>query len=159
MTQSSNAPQSSDKSIRDWEAEAVARAKLHAELLNQNKAVVFDVRAAAGVTHVVISFDGYGDSGQIENVEVKAGEHSVALPSAEIEFTSIACDNPKPEPTQKGLATAIEKLVYDLLEETHCGWENNDGAYGDFTFDVGARTITLDYNERYTASDYTQHLF
>ena len=31
---------------------------------------------------------------------------------------------------------------------THDGWENSDGAYGDFTFDVAERTITLDYNER-----------
>lgn len=53
----------------------------------------------------------------------------------------------------------IERLVYDLLTDTHCGWENNDGAYGDFTFDVAERTITLDHNERYTASEYSQHVF
>ncbi|MGA8499789.1 MAG: DUF6878 family protein [Xanthobacteraceae bacterium] len=57
------------------------------------------------------------------------------------------------------IADAIERLAYDLLERTHCGWENNDGAYGDFTFDVAERTITLDYNERYTASEYSQHVF
>jgi hypothetical protein len=54
---------------------------------------------------------------------------------------------------------SIERLAYHLLERTHCGWENNDGAYGDFTFDVAERTITLDYNERYTASEYSQHVF
>jgi hypothetical protein len=43
--------------------------------------------------------------------------------------------------------------------DTHCGWENNDGAYGDFIFDVAKRTITLDFNERYTASDYSQNVF
>ncbi len=42
---------------------------------------------------------------------------------------------------------------------THDGWENSDGAHGDFTFDVGERTITLDYNERYMQSEYSLHVF
>ena len=57
------------------------------------------------------------------------------------------------------LSDAIETLVYAFLEQSHSGWEDNDGAYGDFTFDVGNRTITLDYNERYTESDYSCHTF
>ena len=54
---------------------------------------------------------------------------------------------------------AIETLAYDFLGQTHGGWENSDGAYGDFTFDVADRTITLDYNERHMESDYSQHVF
>lgn len=54
---------------------------------------------------------------------------------------------------------AIERLAYDFLEETHGGWENNEGAYGDFLFDVTERTITLNYNERIDTSEYTQHVF
>src|SRR3546814_9296187 len=46
---------------------------------------------------------------------------------------------------------AIEDLAYDLLRQTHCGWENNDGAYGEFTFDVTAGTITLDRSEEHTS--------
>lgn len=57
------------------------------------------------------------------------------------------------------LRDAIETMAYDLLERTHSGWENNDGAYGEFTFDVVNRTVTLDYNERYTASENSTHEF
>ncbi len=57
------------------------------------------------------------------------------------------------------LRDAVEALAYALLEETHGGWENNEGAYGEFTFAVAARTITLDYNERHMESDYSQHVF
>ena len=57
------------------------------------------------------------------------------------------------------IADAIERLAYDLLEQTHCGWKNNACGYGDFTFDVVEWVITLDYNERYTASEYSQHAF
>jgi hypothetical protein len=48
------------------------------------------------------------------------------------------------------LQEAIESLVYDYLEETHSGWENNDGAFGTFVFDVPGRLVTLEHNERYT---------
>jgi hypothetical protein len=54
---------------------------------------------------------------------------------------------------------AIEAVVYSLLGQTHGGWENSDGPYGDFTFDVADRTITPDYNERHMESDYSQHVF
>ena len=54
---------------------------------------------------------------------------------------------------------AIEKLAYDFLEEEHDGWENEDGAYGEFTFDVGERTIRLEYNERVMTTSYFEHEF
>ena len=52
---------------------------------------------------------------------------------------------------------AIERLAYDLLEETHGGWENNEGAYGEFVFDVAERTIRLEYNERVMETEYSEH--
>ena len=68
-----------------------------------------------------------------------------------------ATTGPSEEDTR--LRDAIEKLAYDFLEETHGGWENNDGAYGDITFDVATRTITLAYHERHMDSDYSEHVF
>jgi hypothetical protein len=143
----------------DWDAKSAAFGRLRAELQPCNKTALFDALAAAGVTHVVLSFDGYGDSGQIENIKVKAGDTIVAMPEAEIEIARAEWAQPEPQRSLVSLANAIEGLVYDLLDERHCGWENNDGAYGDFTFDVAARSITLDYNERITDSEYSQHIF
>ena len=54
---------------------------------------------------------------------------------------------------------AVETLVYDLLRQTHGGWEINDGAYGEFVFDVAERTIKLDHNERYASSEKFSHEF
>jgi hypothetical protein len=48
------------------------------------------------------------------------------------------------------LRDAIETLCYDYLEQEHGGWENNDGAYGEFQFDVAERTIELEFSSRYT---------
>ena len=143
----------------DWDAKRAAQDRLHAELQPQNQAALFDALAAAGVTLIVVTFDGYGDSGQIENIEVKAGNAVVAMPAGDVEIAEAIWDQPEPRRSPVSITEAIERLAYDLLERTDCGWENNDGAYGDFTFDVAERTITLDYNERYTASEYSQHVF
>jgi hypothetical protein len=143
----------------DWDAKRAAQDRLHAELQPQNQAALFGALAAAGITLIVVTFDGYGDSGQIENIEAKAGDAVVAMPAGEVEIAEAIWDQPEPGRSTVSIADAIERLAYNLLEQTHCGWENNDGAYGDFTFDVAERTITLDYNERYTASEYSQHVF
>ncbi|MEK8121629.1 DUF6878 family protein [Methylocystis sp. IM4] len=50
-------------------------------------------------------------------------------------------------------------MVYRFLERSHSGWEDGEGAYGEFTFDVSARAITLDYNERFIDSLNSQHNF
>ena len=48
-------------------------------------------------------------------------------------------------------------MAYRFLDQTHDGWENDDGAYGEFTFDVAERSITLEYNERYIETHYHEH--
>ena len=53
----------------------------------------------------------------------------------------------------------IEQLVCDLLEEKHDGWEDGDGAYGEFRFSLDERSVTLEYSERYTATNYYEHEF
>ena len=159
MTHASDIPSADDTVSSDWDTKSAAQEQLHAELQPLNKTALFQALSAAGVTLVIVSFDGYGDSGQIENVEVKAGDTVVAMPECTIEIAEAAWDQAEPNRTTISIAEVIERLVYDLLTDTHCGWENNDGAYGDFTFDVAERTITLDYNERYTASENSQHVF
>jgi hypothetical protein len=39
------------------------------------------------------------------------------------------------------LHEAIDTLCYDYLEGSHGGWENNDGAFGEFHFDVDQRRV------------------
>ncbi len=143
----------------DWSREQDDHDRIATELRTVNKATLFDALSAAGLTIVTVSFDGYGDSGQIENIEAKAGDNVVELPAGTIEIASPAWASTDIQRQAQTIPEAIEALAYDFLGATHCGWENNDGAYGEFTFDVAARTITLDYNERYTSSEsYTHEL-
>ena len=124
-----------------------------------NKTALFDALAAAGITLVTVTFDGSGDSGQIEDITAQSDDRTVDLPQGEITIATVAWGTDKVTAISMGVEAAIEQLAYDFLSETHGGWENNDGAYGEFSFDVAARTITLDYNERYTATEFYSHEF
>jgi len=153
----------SDPQAREdaWTAQYKDHARRVAEAWPANKAVLLDALARAGITSVIVVFDGYGDSGQIEQIEIRAGDDVLAeLPPDQIEFVEPVFGAPgEDERSTHTVRDAIETLVYAFLEQTQSGWENDDGAYGDVTFDVGNRTITLDYNERHMESDYSCHTF
>jgi hypothetical protein len=148
-----------------WQDAWIARHQDHARRVVEagpaNKAALFDALTRAGITKVVVNFDGYGDSGQVEQVEARVGDDVLAgLPPDQIEFVEpVFGDTKKVQRSTHTVSDAIEILAYAFLEETHDGWENDGGAYGEFTFDVGNRTITLDYNGRYTETLYSCHTF
>ena len=159
MTDTSDTTLQAAAPLSDWEMKAAAQAKLEAELFTLNKAALLNALALACVTRVVVSFDGFGDSGQIENVETQAGDDPVTMPGAAIEIAEAVWDQAEPKRSSVRIAEAVESLAYDVLERTHCGWGDGDGAYGDIVFDAEEETITLDYNERYTASENYTHTF
>jgi hypothetical protein len=124
---------------------------------SHNKNLIFTALAEAGIHRVTVDYDGSGDSGQIENVEAwDAGNERIPFPTArKIQLVS---DNPNYPLSELNLEAAVEHLCWDYLE-IYCGWENNDGAFGIFVFDVPARLITLEHNERYTEINTTSHEF
>lgn len=54
---------------------------------------------------------------------------------------------------------ALEALCYGCLAQSHAGWENNDGAFGEFRIDVAKRTIELEFNGRFTDTWTDNHTF
>lgn len=145
--------------FNDYLTQAAARDLLQAELLPANKAAIFAALASAGIVSVVVVFDGGGDSGQIESIEARDAAGDIALPDMPVEIASPSYSDPSIDRRTMPLADAIETMAYDLLAATHCGWENNDGAYGEFTFDVVTRVISLDHNDRYVAVESYSHEF
>jgi hypothetical protein len=81
------------------------------------------------------------------------------FPRREIELRRAHLGHPEIEMRQLSLEDVVEQLAYDFLSDTHGGWENNDGAYGEFCFDAGARCIHLEFNERFTSSELFTHDF
>ena len=122
-----------------------------------NKNLIFAALAEAGIHRVTVDYDGIGDSGQIESIEAwDARNERIPFPSNP--KIQLASDNPEHPHTERNLEAAVETLAWEYLE-IYYGWENNDGAFGTFVFDVSARTITLEHNERYTEVSTTSHEF
>lgn len=137
---------------RAWEVEA-------AKVATGNKARLFAALAADDITLVKIMFDGEGDSGQIEDVTAFAGEVQVDFPKTSVQITSLSFWKTETQTRELPVAEAVETLAYDFLSATHGGWENNDGAYGEFLFDVENDTISLDFNERFSDSTHHAHVW
>lgn len=126
----------------------------------ENKAALFDVLAEADIGTVIVEFDGYGDSGQIQDVSAYVARDVILkLPARTIEIAHAQPGSLDIVRETLSVRDAIEHLAYNVLEDTHGCWEDNLGAYGDFVFDVAERSITLNYHERIETSEYTQHVF
>ena len=129
------------------------------EVGKANKQVVFKALSAAGITSVTVEFDGEGDSGQIESVIACKDEAHVPLSDQTVTLQSASWDGKEIASRELPFRVAIERLCYDYLEQEHGGWENNEGAFGTFAFDIGTRSIALDFNGRYSDIHTTTHTF
>lgn len=118
-----------------------------------NKTAVFDALSAAGITTVAVVFDGEGDSGQIQDISAQAMGEPHTIPEIQVQTQFINWGAAKLDAVRTSLTEAIGTLCYEFLNLDHDGWENNDGAFGEFTFDVTAREVRLEFNARF--SDFT----
>ena len=124
-----------------------------------NKGAVFDVLADEGIERVTITFDGEGDSGQIEELVAYKDGQPVEMPVVSLTLHSVEWGSDTVTTALSALSEAIEKLCYGFLGQEHGGWENNDGAYGDFIFTVAERRIELEFNSRFVDSTLHSYTF
>jgi hypothetical protein len=147
-------------SFADYLAKDAAHQARCAALRPANKAVLLNALAAANIARVTVSFDGYGDSGQIESVDaVDIAGAPCDLPGIDVTLRGAVWDQEEPREQASPLPDAIERLVYDLLGATHGGWEINDGAFGSVVIDIASGTIELECNLRFSASEQHIHSF
>jgi hypothetical protein len=94
-----------------------------------------------------------------EGACARVNDDPIDFPPTTVKFHTASWNHPEISIKETSLANAVEDLCYGCLEQTHAGWENNDGAYGEFTFDIVERKITLDFNGRYTDTWSDAHTF
>ncbi len=145
--------------MSDFETTYARHKGVRAKANEMNKAVLFDALASTGITSIHVEFDGVGDSGQMNGVAAFSGDDPAELPQTMITIQMVSWGNTEILTAQSTLETAIEDLCYDYLEQTHAGWENNDGGYGEFRIDVAKRSIELEFNGRFTDTWTDNHTF
>lgn len=154
IDQSSPAPLKFD--FAAFEARRAQEREAFLEKLVMLKSTLFEFLATHGIKRVTAAFDGCGDSGQIDEIQAFITEGAAELPIDEFRMPEWQVDQ-NGEAFAQSISDVLETLAYDLLETHHGGWEINDGAYGEFVFDVEAQTISLEFNERYTATNLSEH--
>ncbi len=145
--------------MAQFDASQLAHQTLSTTAMAQNKEALFAAMRAAGLTEIIVTFDGGGDSGQIEDIDARCGDTVVPMPDTAITLAQVSWGISEISTSSMSLSEAVETLAYDLLSDSHGGWENCDGAFGEFHFDAEAGTILLDYNERFTSSEQFNHCF
>jgi len=142
----------------DWIARVTEAERLRDELAIINRQALFAALSAAGITSVTVEFNGYGDEGHIESAQYFIEESETTPTIDQLMFVRDIVDGTaQSEPTT--LEDAFDELLYHLLSKHYGGWQDNEGSYGEFTFDIPARTIDLDIGMRFVDSDHYQHKF
>lgn len=145
--------------FKEWEKEQQARDDALKAILPKNKTTLFAFLSKRGITRVVVEFDGYGDSGSIDGVEAMRGDKPADLPTETIPILTIPWRQLEPAETPVNAQAMIEHMAYELLGQTHGGWENDAGAFGTFIFDVATATISLKFNQRFEDAYLFEHTF
>ncbi|MBO6727775.1 MAG: hypothetical protein JJ911_19110 [Rhizobiaceae bacterium] len=113
---------------------AEARQKQEAALAERRKALLAALRAA-GATRVIILYDGYGDSGDVNDVTIEP--ETVALGAED--------------------AMALAAFGWDRAYALHPGFENNEGGNGEIAWDIATDTMSLTHNDCVMDYDTTEH--
>lgn len=121
----------------------------------KNEAQLYAMLVALGITKVVVSFEGSGDSGAIDDIQttptVDLEAHSIliAVRDGGKHFVNGKWVSPPLEEKEVKLETAITTIVYDWLENTGVDWYNNDGGFGTWIWRA-PDTVTVEINVRET---------
>ena len=118
-------------SIADWMRNYDQRLAKERAKARNTMVTLCDQLAELGVETIHIEYDGCGESGAFEQVQVLSGEN-------EIELAANFMDD---------LEAAAEALLPD-------GWENNEGAFGALTIHVAERRMTREHNWRVVSAEY-----
>lgn len=83
---------------------------------------------AKGLAAAEVSYDGIGDSGNVEDTRLFDADGTIVLPAG-----------------AEQIADALEEAVFALLQDRKPGWELNSGSYGRLRLEVGAPEADLDH--------------
>jgi hypothetical protein len=117
-----------------------------------------------GATEIMVSFDGCGDSGSIENIDIKRSDGTTMMDELIVDYPvrSSRYENGdwinEVEVKQMSINEVLESYCYDELEKTSIDWYNNDGGFGELRITLSDEvSIELEVNQRYT--EYSTYSF
>ena len=119
----------------DFYAQMLEVQKRAAEERVETRAALLSELRALGVTSIEVQYEGYGDSGNVEDV--------VVTPDAVI--------------LTDELRHRVADFGWDFAYALSPGFENNEGGYGELTWALEADKIDVSHSNRYIETDTTEH--
>ena len=119
----------------DFYAQMLESQRHAAEQRVQTRVALLSELRAIGVTSIEVQYEGYGDSGNVEDVVVSPD--TITLPEA--------------------LRRQVEDFGWDFAYALSPGFENNEGGYGELTWAIEADKIDVSHSNRYIETDTTEH--
>lgn len=110
--------------------------QMQAESKARERAVRVDIVSilrGLGITQITARYDGYGDSGNVDDV--------TSVPDVEI----------------SDLEMRLKDFLWQVAYNLHPGFEINDGGYGEISWDIKVDRIDVDHSERFTDTNEYSH--
>ncbi len=119
----------------DFHANYIAAQQKAAEERVQTRANLLVELRALGVTLIEIQYEGYGDSGNVEDVTPTPATIKLAY----------------------DLNLRAETFGWDFAYALNPGFENNEGGYGSLEWNLETDKINVSHSNRYVESDTTDY--
>lgn len=121
--------------MNDFYAQMLEAQQRAAEQRVVTRAALLTELRTLGVTKIEVQYEGYGDSGNVEDVVVTPD--TIAL--------------------SEELRRRVEDFGWDFAYALSPGFENNEGGYGEVTWAVEADKIDVSHSNRYVETNTTEH--
>ena len=121
--------------VNDFYAQMLEAQQRAAEQRVVTRVALLSELRAVGVTKIEVQYEGYGDSGNVEDV--------VVTPDT-INLT-------------EELRRRLEDFGWDFAYALSPGFENNEGGYGELTWAIEVDKIDVSHSNRYIETNTTEH--
>jgi hypothetical protein len=130
--------------MKDWDAKQNQRLRVALA----NRKLLHTILTGLGVIRVTCTYSGYGDSGQIDDLDIFGGTDGFKrLDEVLWKKVSSLTDTRPGVLAVDSVHNALQEMFWDLLMSTHPGFENNEGGQGEFEWLLPEDELKLDHNE------------
>jgi hypothetical protein len=145
-----------DSYLERMERKRADRLRIAPNTAAEIRAILFPVLAAEGIAEVVVRYDGYGDQGNIEEIDLynAKGEPFAADNAIWNAHIYTAADPRWTDRAFGGRVRLVLEEIADWLLELHVdGYEDGEGGYGEVRLDAVDGTISHAHSQRRHVTD------
>lgn len=133
-------------------------------MMHNNRDALMETLTRLGVERVSIAYEGGGDSGDVETVDIEPAACEAVLDTEQVCLWHVLrthADGQTTATLTQGEPTsvieALKTFAFDWLEFTHPGWEINDGCSGSIVMVMEEQRCELGHHQYYTESELHEH--